>query len=577
MSRSHWRHAADRREEARALATQYQLNPVVAHVILNRGVQPEDVPDFLHPSRERLGDLWQLPDMEPAAERFAQAVRDRSKVCVYGDFDADGACAGAIMSRFLSRRGVPHHYYVPDRFDEGYGVNAEAVVRILTQHKPALLVTVDCGITAAEELRTAVAFGVDAIVTDHHEPPAKLPDVPAVNPKRQDSNYPFRDLSGAGVALKLCQATAQLLGEDPAQVETELIELAAIGTIADVMPLVGENRYYAYHGLRALARSGSPGVQAMLETARLGGSGTLVARDVSFGIGPRLNAAGRLASAQDSWRLLVTSDRAEARRLAEHLEKLNRERQELEERFMTEAVEQVQAISLHETWGLVVAGAGWHEGVIGLVAGRLCQLHHRPVLAIAIDGEEARGSGRSTPALDLHQALDECAELLTRYGGHARAAGFSLPAANVPKLQERFNDVVRQRLRAEDLERVIEIECRLKPAALTLPLARDLTALAPYGEGNPEPVFEIQGLRIGSVRPTTGNTHLQIEFTIADGNGAGRSLKGFWPRQGRMADRLEPGREATVAGRLCVDSWQGYEQPQLMVEDLRLGPAGGRR
>ena len=568
MARLHWLPLPDRRAEARELRAALGLNPIVAHVLLNRGVPTDDLEAFLQPTIGLCADPHQLAEIDRAADRLAAAMTAKEKVVIYGDYDADGCCAGAIMSRFLASHEVPYDYYVPDRFEEGYGVNAQAIVGILTRFKPKLIVTVDCGISSAAELETAVQLGTDVIVTDHHQVPERLPAVPAVNPHRPDSEYPFRDLCGATVAYKLCQVVAEKLGDDLAALEAELIELVAIGTVADVMPLMGENRYLVRQGLAALSETRSIGLRALMEVAKLGERG-LTARDLGFGIGPRLNAAGRLEDAQMAYRLLITEDRSEAYELAETLERLNRERREIEARTTDEARAQLEGVSLHDTWGLVVAGQGWHEGVLGLVAGRLCREHHRPTLAIALSGDEAKGSGRSTKACDLHATLTGCSDLLTRFGGHPRAAGFSLESAKLEALRERFNAAVHERLTEDDLAPSVELECPLKAGAVTLELAEALATLAPYGEGNPEPVFEIRGLRISRFNATKDGTHLQLGFQ-PDGASQGTELKGFWPRKGQLAERLRLGMAVTAAAEIGIDTWRGNHQPQLMVRDLRL-------
>ncbi len=567
MRRTHWRALPSRRDEARAWQQRHQLHPVVAHILLNRGIDEAAVADFLGASPALCGDPATLKDVDRAAERLAQAVRRGEKVVIHGDYDADGTCGGALLTRFLRARDVPLAYYVPDRFDEGYGVHAPAVLEIIRKHKPKLMVTVDCGISSAAEIETAVALGTEVIVTDHHQVPERIPSVPAVNPHRADCDYPFKELSGTAVAYQLCRVTAGLLGEDPAALESDLLELVMIGTVADVMPLVGENRYYTRRGLELLAQTSSPGLHALLQTARLGEK-RLTARDVAFSVGPRLNAAGRLESADLAYRLLVTEDNAEAWELAERLEALNRERREIEERLLEEATAQVEEFDLAEHWGLVVAGDGWHEGVLGLIAGRLCRQHHRPVLAISLNGESAKGSGRSTPAVNLHAVLTECAPLLQRFGGHPRAAGFSLAKDQVPALRERFNAVIKEQITEDALVKVIDLECPVKASALTLELAHEIARLAPFGEGNPEPLLEIRGLRLREARATRDGLHAQLLFRIEDPRG-GRELKGFWPRMGWYAERLPAGAEVAVAASLGIDTWQGREAPQLLVEDLR--------
>jgi single-stranded-DNA-specific exonuclease len=407
------------------------------------------------------------------------------------------------------------------------------------------------------------------IVTDHHQPPERLPAAPAVDPHRADSTYPFPDLCGAAVAYKLCCATAALLGENARQTEADLLEFAVIGTVADVMPLVGENRFLVYHGLKRLARTEQTGLRALLDAAQLGRDGQLSTRDIGFGVGPRLNAAGRLENASMSYELLTTDDRARACQLADELERLNRERREIEARTTDAAVEQVQNQGLHEHVGLVVAGHGWHEGVLGLVAGRLCQRFHRPALALSITGDEAKGSGRSIAAFDLFAGLGECAELFTRFGGHPRAAGFSLPADRVDALRERFNQVARARLHDDDLTPSLDLECAVKGAAVNLALAQALSALAPFGEGHREPCLEITNLRLADARATRDGTHLQLSFETEDARGRQR-LKGFWPRQGAQAQRLSPGAPVSVAGSIGVDTWNGEERAQILVEDMRV-------
>ncbi|MBI5832837.1 MAG: single-stranded-DNA-specific exonuclease RecJ [Armatimonadetes bacterium] len=570
MRSSIWRPAADRRDEARQAARDLAIDPVVAHILLNRGLTPEAMPEFLRPTLASLHDPALLPDMAPAAERLATAVREQQSVCIYGDYDADGSTAGALLYKFLLARGVKVNYYVPDRFDEGYGLNAGAVIRVLTQHKPNLMVTVDCGVSGAAEIETAVSLGVDVIVTDHHLPPERLPAVPTVDPQRAESQYPQKEICGAAVAYKLCLKTAELLGEDPKVPAAELLELVAIGTVADIMPLVGENRFFVYHGLKRLGRTTSPGLLAMLQIAGLGKSGRLSARDIGFGIGPRLNAAGRLETARAAFDLLTTEDNQQAWELADSLEKLNRERREVESRLTDLAHERVRNLSLHEKWGLVVSGDGWHEGVVGLVASRLCQRYHRPTLVISISGENAKGSGRSTNVVDLHAALNDCADLLTGFGGHHHAAGFSLPAANIEALCERFDAAVRSRMTEDDLTPVVEYECAVKGRMATLELARQLAALEPFGHGNPAPVLKLTDVEIASVRVTNDGNHLQLSFRT-DMRG---QLKAFWPQAGQNAERVEVGARVEAVGSLAVDSWNGEERAQFTVSDLRYASRG---
>ncbi len=547
------------------LARSLGISELTAAVLVRRGYsEPAGARRFLD-GEQLPHDPFLLGNMEGACAQIRAAVEQKRCICVHGDYDVDGIAATALAVLLLRELGAEVAWHLPSRFDEGYGVRSATLAR-LADDGCGLVLTVDCGITAVAEIAEARDRGLDVVVTDHHRPAETLPDCPVV--ATRPSNYPFPELCGTGVVYKLGQA---LFGVDSA-VPRKHLDLVALATIADVVPLVDENRSFAIAGLRALARTAKPGLRALMRSAGVDAA-TVDAGAVGFRLAPRLNAAGRLGHPREALELLLTEDEAEAGRLADSLEELNRERQSIEARILREAVAQVESwpAERRERRAYAVAGADWHEGVIGIVASRLAERYHRPVVLIAGTEGDWKGSGRSIPAFDLHAALGACADLLGRWGGHRAAAGLSIPEENVEPFAEAFARHAAGVLGEEDLEPVTAIDAVVaRNAELSLDLCTELARLAPFGLGNPAPT--LLAPECGLVELATVGEGKHLRFRIRRDGRDGGSAIAFG--QGSRLDVLRPDVRYDVAFRLEENHWNGTVAPQLVVR--RVFPSSAR-
>jgi single-stranded-DNA-specific exonuclease len=541
--------------QARALARELALSETTARVLVRRGLaDPVAARTFLEGAAPG-HDPFLLGDMSAACAAIRAAVAAGKRICVHGDYDVDGICATALAVLLLRELGADVEWHLPSRFEEGYGVAGETLAR-LADEGCGLVLTVDCGITAAAEIADARAAGLDVVVTDHHRPGETLPDCPVV--ATRPSRYPFPELCGTGVVYKLGEA---LLGTGGEALERHL-DLVALATIADVVPLVDENRALAIAGLRALARTQKPGLRALMEAARVDPA-EVDEGAVGFRLGPRINAAGRLCRPVEALQLLLTDDRDEARRLAERLELLNRDRQAVEQRILREAIAKVEEWpeARRRRRAYVVADESWHEGVIGIVASRLVERYHRPVILLAGDEGEWKGSGRSIPAFDLHGGLAACSGLLGRWGGHRAAAGLSLAADRLEAFTEAFAAHADVSLDDGDLEPLTVVDGVVSPRELTLELAGELARLAPFGLGNPNVLLLLAGCEISQPAAVGDGRHLR--FRVRDrGRDAGSAIA-FG--MGAQADRLRRVGSYDVAFRLEENRWNGTVAPQLVV------------
>ncbi len=484
------------------------IAPLVARILAARGCAPAEMADFLAARAVEGGPP--MTDLDKAVTRLRHALAARERIVVYGDYDVDGIAGAAILVRAFRHLGVAVEPYIPDRYEEGYGLN-EAAIRRLAEGGAKAIVSVDCGITAVHEAAVAREVGVDLIVTDHHHPPARLPDAFAVvNPRRPGDPSLDKELAGAGVALVLARA---LLGELAyAARQDELLQLVALATVADVVPLRGMNRALVRRGLDALNRAPLAGVRALVERSglRLGrvGSG-----DIGYVLGPRLNAAGRIADAKEALDLLLTEDPGEAKALADRLEQRNAERQELTRQVVKAARERAQ--ERPEAWATVVADTEWPAGIVGLAASRLVEDNGRPAVVISISGAEGKGSCRSISALHIAETLDECDDLLIKHGGHAMAAGFSVAVERIPDLILRLDEVVRRRLGGIRPVSSLRVDAEIEPDALTARLALELADLEPCGAGNPRPHLLVRGVRVHGIRQVGADAdHLRCKITV---------------------------------------------------------------
>ncbi|MBQ8073082.1 MAG: single-stranded-DNA-specific exonuclease RecJ [Clostridia bacterium] len=525
-----------------------------------RGIDtPEKAERFLRPSLEDLHDPMEMRDMDRALTLIRMAIRRKDRMLVYGDYDVDGISAVTILLETLREAGAEADFRIPARHQEGYGLNERAVREIAAEYQ--LLITVDCGITSVKEVRLAKELGLTVIVTDHHEVPEILPPADAAMDPLLGS-YPFRRLCGAGVALKICQA---LLGME--SVEKKL-EVAALATVCDIVPLMDENRVIVREGLARMAETVRPGLRALMENARV--AAPVSAEDLGFRLGPRLNAAGRLADASLGVRLLMTRDPAEAKRLADQLEDSNRERQEMEKRMLQEAETLLpEQVDLRRDRAIILAGEDWNSGVIGLVAGKLCERLHHPTVVLSRQGDQAVGSCRSIPGVNIWQMLNACGDLFLRFGGHEQAAGLTLPAEKISQFRQRLNDAIRENCPDSCFLPVREYDEEIPLEQVNLEMVEALEALEPVGCGNPSPVFLTRDASLQAARRVgKDQSHLKLSLLAGDcvRDGIGFGL-------GDLAD--QPLNQVDVLFRPSRNEFNGRVTAQLQVQAMRPAAGGG--
>jgi single-stranded-DNA-specific exonuclease len=552
--------------------------PLIAQLLLNRGV--DDAPgvaSFFETRLTGLHDPGTLPGVVEAADRIVAAIRNRKKIVIYGDYDVDGVCGTSILWACLKLAGAENvEYYIPHRVEEGYGVNAEALRRLATDRRAELIITVDCGISAVKEARLARELGVELIITDHHTIGPDLPSADVlVHPKLSGSAYPFAELCGCGVAFKLAWQVCKGFGDGKKASPhlrdflVESIGLVAMATIADIMPIRGENRILVRHGLASLADSPRPGLRALMSAAGcLGTRGGLNAGMISFKVAPRINAAGRLEQAMQAVEMLTTDVQARAEELAQALDQCNSRRQQVERQMVDEAHEMITAQGgLKERGAIVLGREGWHPGVIGIVASRLVDTYHRPTIVVALADDHGQGSARSIAGFDLHEAIRACSGGLTSFGGHFAAAGLRLPRDHFETFAEMFDNHCRGILSPEQLQKSILIDAEIPLGVLTVKVVESIEALEPHGIGNPKPLLVANHVRVVGDSKAVGErkNHLQVKFCQGD-----TTLKAIaW----NMADRgkaLTPGRPCSIAFHPSINEWQGRREVQLELKDFRL-------
>ena len=556
-------------------ARQLKTSPLIAQILHNRGLDEiEPIRRFLNPKLTDLHPPELLGGIGAAVERLARAVRDGEKICIYGDYDVDGMTAVAILYRLLSMQGADVDYYVPHRLAEGYGVNVEAVEKIAADGVK-LLVTVDCGVSAVEQLHRACELGMDVIVTDHHAPGPVLPEVLAVvHPALPDSNYPNADLAGAGVAFKLAWHLARTLaGSDRVDEPTrnfllEATTLAALGTIADVVPLLDENRILAVYGLRGLTATEHPGLRALITSARLDGE-KLDAYDVGFRLAPRLNACGRMGHARLAVELLTRAEPDRCRRIAEHLEKQNAERQKVERRITEEAAEMVRS-GAADGKAIVLASADWHAGVVGIVASRLVEQFGRPAVLIALDGATGRGSARSVDGFGMRDALAACGEHLLSFGGHAMAGGLRLAADAVEKFAADFVRYAEENIAEEVTLPALRIDAEVTLAELSFPVVERLEHLGPFGRGNPRPLVTVRSCRIMTPPQRMGRNGGVVSFIVGQDRLENARMRCVGFGMGELADKLAGINTVDIAGEPVLNHFNGTTSVEMHLRDVTI-------
>ena len=551
--------------DALDLAASLGISRTTAEVLIRRGLRTaQDARAFLEAEGPRHDPLG-FEGMSAAVDRIVAAIESGEKICVHGDYDADGICATALAVLVLRSLGADVGWHLPSRFEEGYGVGAQALER-LAGEGVGLVLTVDCGITAVAEVRRARELGMDVIVTDHHRPAEELPECTLVCTR--PSTYAFPELCGTGVVLKLGEALLDRLGRDRSELDVHL-DLVALATVADVVPLMDENRALVRAGLRRMARTSKPGLRALMAAARIDRT-RVASSDLGFRLGPRINAAGRLGHPGVALELLLTEDLERARELAAKLETLNRRRQAVEEEILESAVEQIEARD--DAWrdrrAYVLASPDWHEGVIGIVASRLVERYCRPVVLVAIGDEGAKGSGRSIPAYDLHAGLSACGAHLEKFGGHRAAAGLSIDPARIDAFSAALADHAAGVLADDDLRRALHVDAVVAPSELSLELADELARLEPCGLGNPGVTLLAPGASLTAVETMSEGKHVRMAVELG-----GFRCRAVGFGLGRRAEHLRgPGRH-DVAFRLQRNEWNGTVTPQMVIRDVCPLPA----
>jgi single-stranded-DNA-specific exonuclease len=581
-----WRLLPHDRAAVASLARSANIPPIVAQLLLNRGVPPAQALRFLDAPLNGLYPPDLLPGVPDAAQRILRAVDEGKKICIYGDYDVDGVTGSAILLRCLEQLGARPDLHIPHRLEEGYGLSCDAL-RQIAAGGASVVVTVDCGIASIEEAAEARALGLELIVTDHHQMKESLPDAAClVHPCLPGTSYPFDGLCGAGVALKLAWQLARLrsggdkVGPALQELLLDSVALASLGVIADVVPLLDENRILVRYGLNRLARKPPLGVQALCEAAGIEPGKEMTSSDIGFRIAPRINAAGRLGQARLAVELLTTVNRARAVDLARHLDHLNSQRQQLEREAVARAREMIQAEGMERHPALVLAGTEWHGGVVGIVAGRLAEMYSRPALLITLPkpdaageglhGKLAVGSGRSLGGMPLHRALAACGSLLVGHGGHAAAAGLRLLPENVGPFREAFCAHVSEFFGGQPPEAELVVDAEAPLSILNLRLLDDLGRLEPYGAANRKPLFLAGGLVVDGEPRKIGQGERHLRFRVRQGGSALTAVG--WNMASRADELMSAGGHCCLVFTPKKNEWQGRTSVDLEVVDLRPGP-----
>ncbi|MBI5675713.1 MAG: single-stranded-DNA-specific exonuclease RecJ [Nitrospirae bacterium] len=558
----HWLVKRTNPEFLKYLSDKLSISATVAQILVNRGIkEPDSIKDFLYPSLNNLCDPLLMPDMKDAVERIKTAINRSETVFVHGDYDADGVTSTALLVSALRRLGLKTFYHIPNRFTEGYGVSSKGIGKARLCGA-GLIITVDCGISSGVEIASARSIGIDVIVTDHHEPPEQLPEATAViNPRRADSEYPFKCLAGVGVAFKLVQALFQSMEQRGEKADlNEYLDLVALGTVADSVALTGENRILAAYGLKEInSEKCRAGIKALRDSANI--EGELRAGQLSYTLIPRINAAGRVDDAGVVVELLLTQDNGEAKRIADILEEQNRERQKIGEKVFRSALNMVDPDNPGNA--IVLSSAEWHPGVIGIVASRLVELFYRPVFLFSVKDSMAKGSARSIPPFHLYNGVAECADILIAFGGHGQAAGIKILSENLPVFRERISLIAEKSLSGDEITPVLNIDASVELSDIKIDLVKELSLLEPYGEANREPLLGAKSVKMMDYR-VVGNGHLKMR---ALQNNSGIDTIGFG--KGDIMKKISMTAAADIAFVPCMNEWNGIKSLQLNLKAIR--------
>jgi len=546
-------------EKVEKLQEKYKLNRLLSTLLTNRGITEEaEITKFLNPKRSDFYDPFGMPDMEKAAERILKAIKDKEQIIIYGDYDVDGITSVTVLKSFLEERGIQVNVYIPNRLNEGYGLNKTAVEEIVKQGNK-LMITVDCGITAVEEVEYAKTFGIETIVTDHHEPAEELPKaIAVVDAKRKDNKYECRNLAGVGVVFKLIQALSIKLGLDPKEY-LKYLDIVCVGTISDIVPLTDENRVIVKLGLKLVEQTKNLGLKEILQSC---GYSKINSTTISFGVAPRINACGRMGHQEEALNLLLSKEGNEVKELTQKINEYNKTRQEIEKNIYNEAVEQIEKEGLDTKNTIVVSGKGWHHGVIGIVSSKITELYFKPSILLCEEDGECKGSGRSIPGFDLHEALMECNDTIDKFGGHAMAVGININKEKVEEFKEEFEKIAKEK-EVDKIIPILNLDAEIKLDDVNKEMVDSLKELEPFGEANKMPIFAFRNLKIDSIRSLSDGKHLRL--SVKDNKNIINAI-GF--NMGALADTYRIGDRVDIAGNLEINSFNGVDSIQINIKDI---------
>ena len=541
------------------LVEKFGISGILSRILVNKNITQKDEIDlFMNPTRKDFHDPFLMPDMEIIVDRVLQAIEQKEKIMIYGDYDADGITSITVLKSFLEERGLEVASYIPNRLDEGYGLNKTALKKIYDDGY-RLIITVDCGISGIDEVDYANSLGMEVLITDHHEPVETLPKAMAVvDAKRKDNKYSFNQLAGVGVVFKLIQAISIKLGLEEKEY-LKYLDIVCIGTISDIVPLVDENRVIAKLGLKLIAQTRNIGLKALLEVI---GFKNIDSTTISFGVAPRVNACGRMGDEQVALDLFLEKDYDKAKELAIKLNEYNIERQTIEKSIFDEATEKIEKNEKDKAC-IIVGSEGWHHGIIGIVASKVTEMYFKPSILICFEGNDGKGSGRSIPGFDLHDALTECSDYLEKFGGHSMAVGVTVSRDKFELFKNKFEEYAK----SHDVDKiipVINIDSELSLKNIDIDSVKSLQKLEPYGEANKMPVFMIRNLKINSIRALSEGKHLKL--TLKDD---GYMINAIGFNMGNLSNEYLIDDKVDVIGNLDINSFNGNDSIQLILKDIR--------
>ena len=546
-------------EKIEKIKSTYNVSDIMAKLLMSRNIQFQDIDMFLNGTIDDLYDPYDIKDMEKIVDRIDVALKKHEKVCIYGDYDVDGITSITIMYKFLTKLGLDIMYYLPDRLVEGYGINNNALDEIKSQGV-SLIITVDCGITAIEEIEYAKKIGLDVCITDHHECTENLPDAYAIiNPKRKDDNSKFKMLAGVGVAFKCLMAIAEKYNLAKEEY-LKYLDIVSIGTISDIVPLVGENRIISKYGLKMMEKTKNLGLKELLKIVNYKDIDSMM---VSFGMAPRINACGRMGNASAAVKLLLEKDDQKAEKIAMELDELNQERKNVESIIYNQTLDIIKKENLEDKNSIVLYNSSWHNGVIGIVASRLVNMYYKPVILLTKEHGFIRGSGRCPSGFSLYDALSECKELLIQFGGHELAAGLSIDEKNIEAFIEKFEEVVKNR-KYTICDQIINIDSVISRKNLNAQIIKDIRALKPYGQSNQVPIFLYKGLKVAAIRTIKDDKHLKLvlkdDKSLIDAVGFSLGIR---------RDEIRIGDKIDVVANIELNSYNTPKTIQLVIQDFK--------